>query len=479
MDFPAFHLDYFGNRVLIGTIAVLHVMVNHALAVGAMPLVVAMEWRGMRTGEARWDELAYKVLFVCFIITTTLGAMTGVGIWFSASLVNPNAIASLIRVFFWAWFTEWIIFVTEVSLILAYFLLWKQWTGLKKRMHLRLGVILCIASWLTMAIIVAILGFMMDPGNWQSDRTFWSGVLNPLYLPQLLFRTPLAMVAAGLFVWFLVPFFTQHGEFRERAIRFVSVWVFAWTPLLLAGAVWYRVRIPESMLGNLPVAMGTQLYASWYSELLWVTGAAVGLIFVVSLVGLLKPKWLPRPALAVPFVLVLLLLGQYERVREFIRKPYVIGEYMYANGLRTDDVPLYQRDGLLAHAAYTSSRMITPAGKLTCGRDVFVIACTRCHTTQGVNGIVAKFEDLYGKDKAWDRDAMIAFVENMHGARPYMPPFPGSKDELAAMTDYILHVRETGEKLPGAQEAGVNVPPAQPPVQPGQVVRMAAGTSAE
>ena len=63
---------------------------------------------------------------VAFIITTTIGAMTGVGIWFSASLISPSSIGSLIRVFYWAWFTEWIVFVTEVVLIMIYFLTWKN-----------------------------------------------------------------------------------------------------------------------------------------------------------------------------------------------------------------------------------------------------------------------------------------------------------------------------------------------------------------
>ena len=42
MEFPPFHLDFFGNRMLIGVIAVIHVLINHPLAVGAMPLVTLM-----------------------------------------------------------------------------------------------------------------------------------------------------------------------------------------------------------------------------------------------------------------------------------------------------------------------------------------------------------------------------------------------------------------------------------------------------
>jgi cytochrome bd-type quinol oxidase subunit 1 len=126
MDIPAFHLDFMGNRLLIAIIAILHVLINHSLAVGLIPLVVLLERLGYKLQNPDWDELARKIMFFAFIVTTSLGAMTGVGIWLSASLANPYSIGSLIRVFYWAWFTEWIVFVTEVVLILIYFLSWRR-----------------------------------------------------------------------------------------------------------------------------------------------------------------------------------------------------------------------------------------------------------------------------------------------------------------------------------------------------------------
>jgi hypothetical protein len=48
MDFPIFHLDLMGNRGLIAVIAILHVLINHGLAVGMMPLIAAMEWPHFR-----------------------------------------------------------------------------------------------------------------------------------------------------------------------------------------------------------------------------------------------------------------------------------------------------------------------------------------------------------------------------------------------------------------------------------------------
>src|SRR5690606_26180550 len=216
MDFPMFHLDWLNNRMLIAGIATLHVIINHGLAVGFIPLVTWLEQKGLkRSGtdqitDLEWDEKVYKMMKVAFIITTTIGAMTGVGIWFSAALISPASIGSLIRVFYWAWFTEWLVFVTEVVLILIYFLSWK--TANKslsaKLKHVRFGWSLAVFSWITMAIIVSILGFMMDPGNWNTEKSLINGFTNPIYLPQLLFRTPVAMLLGGVFGMTMTCLFT-------------------------------------------------------------------------------------------------------------------------------------------------------------------------------------------------------------------------------------------------------------------------------
>ena len=45
MDFPLFHLDFMGNRMLVAVIAIIHVIINHALAVGFIPLITFLEFR--------------------------------------------------------------------------------------------------------------------------------------------------------------------------------------------------------------------------------------------------------------------------------------------------------------------------------------------------------------------------------------------------------------------------------------------------
>lgn len=458
MDFPVFHTDFFGNRMLIAAIAILHVVVNHSLAVGAAPLITALEWRAFRQRSEAWDKLAYKILRVCFIITTSVGALTGVGIWFSAALVNPAAIGSLIRVFFMAWLTEWVVFVIEVCLILAYYLTWNTWGQRHKRLHIALGGLLSLSSWLTMAIIVAILGFMMHSGHWGAERSFFAAVFNPIYLPQLAFRTPLAMAAAGLFTLFLIPFLTAGSDpIRGAAIRLVSAWTLLWVPLCVLGGWWYWGVIPDWMQQLHPVALTTMGFGDWYRQVIVLLGISAAVALGVALWGVCFPGHLPRWCLIAPFLLLIGMLGSYERVREFIRKPYVIHDYLYANGVRVADYPLLQEQGILRHATYVTHREVTEQNRFACGQDVFRLSCTRCHTTRGINGVIQKFENLYGREP-WNAEDLKLTIRTMHVSRPYMPPFPGNEAELDALSHYVCGLQAFPVPLPGDQVDGVRMP---------------------
>lgn len=465
-----FHLDWLNDRFLIAAIAILHVFINHGLAVGFIPYITWLEQKGVSMASPNqitnleWDTLVYKKMKVAFIITTTIGAMTGVGIWFSVALVSPASIGSLIRVFYWAWFIEWLVFVTEVVLILIYFLTWKNAnTSLKAKIrHINFGWYLSVFSWITMAIIVAILGFMMDPGNWNNEQTLLNGFTNPIYLPQLLFRTPTAMLVAGVFGMLLTTIFAKKGtEMRSKAIKFAGQWILAWIPLAIIGAVYYWNVMPAAMKENMATAVGSQDFAEYYNLLKYFIIGAASLAIILAGVAVLKPKKIKLAYVIVPCLFVFGFLGIFERVREFIRKPYVIGNYMYSNLLREEDYPLYKRDGILKYATYTSVTEITEENKVEAGKDVFMNLCSRCHTVnpQGVNSIVYVFERMYGFGKPLDEGAMKAYIPNMHNGRTYMPPFAGNEKELDALVAYIKQVQETGESLEGVQSAGVKINP--------------------
>jgi hypothetical protein len=309
-----------------------------------------------------------------------------------------------------------------------------------------------------MAIIVAILGFMMDPGNWLAERTLISGLLNPMYFPQLAFRTTLAMVMGGMTMICLTYLFTRNDfGFRASVLRLVSSWSIAWMLALVFASIWYYQVIPQHMFANIPVAVTTQEFVSWNSSLKWLL--IVGLSFVgwVLWSSVKHPGTVHGAKYIASVLLLFAMLGQFERVREFIRKPFIIGNYMYANGIRVEDYPLLQRDGILQHATYASIRDITDDNKVSAGREVFEQTCTRCHTVNGINSIRSQLKKMYG-DKLWQSDVIAAYIENMHGARYFMPPFPGNKAELNALAVYLSTLQKRATAFNGVQINGIPKP---------------------
>jgi len=466
MDFPLFHLDFMGNRMLVAVVAIIHVIINHGLAVGFAPLVTVLEFTGYQKSKSdpvkgkAWDEMARKLMFIAFIITTTAGALTGVGIWVAASLANPASLGSLIRVFYFAWFSEWIIFVLEVVFIMIYYLTWKKSneSAKNKRRHILFGAWLSIFSWLTMAIIVGILAFMMDPGSWIEKKSLFTGFLNPIYLPQLIFRTPVAMMMAGTIALMITGYvMNKNNSHKPGIMKYISFWILLWMPVAAAGAFLYYWHIPRTMIGNLPVALGTQQFQDWYGSLLTVTLVVIAIGFIIGITGTFSPKRLPKHLLVIPVLASFIFLGTFERLREFIRKPFVIGEYMYANGILVEEYPLYQQTGLLKHTPYSEFSDITEDNKIAAGEAVFTLACSRCHTTHGISSVVRKFERLYGNAVPLDAEAMKAYVKSMHNVRHYMPPFPGNDAELDALTSYVAEQQKRPKKLEGPQIKGVNV----------------------
>lgn len=461
MDFPSFYLDHLaGGRFIIGLIASLHVLINHPLAVGAYPLLAWMEWWAHKNNRPDVDRLAYRITFVVFIVTTTVGAMTGVGIWLSTSLFAPFAIGSLLRVFFWGWFLEWLVFISEVALIMWWFLSWKKAdTPDKKRKHIKIGLALSIMSWITMALIVAVLGFMMKPGEWNQTRAFWDAMTNPLYLPQLGFRTCFAFMTGAVFLWFSAFFYTktQHQLRQWIVYRLSHVVLVALMGTFLFGT-WYWNEIPETMKANSSVALLTQEFMNWHGTFETLLGWTLIAFAFVAIGGLGLSFKIPRWALLIPSFMGIWLLGHFERAREFMRKPWVIGEYMYSNGIHKDELAFLQSEGILKHATYVSHREVTDSNKVECGKDVFMLACSRCHSTTGLNGVIEKFTTMYG-DKEWDTGGIQVFIKGMHQTRTFMPPFPGNDKEAEALAAYIQQLRTTRESLPGIQSAGVVVAP--------------------
>lgn len=95
MDFPVVEFPWLGNGTVIAIIAIIHVIISHGVAIGATTLMVSMEYSGIKHQNEGLVSLARKFSKWVLIITTTVGAITGVGIWFSTTVIQPDSIGSL------------------------------------------------------------------------------------------------------------------------------------------------------------------------------------------------------------------------------------------------------------------------------------------------------------------------------------------------------------------------------------------------
>jgi len=131
-------------------------------------------------------------------------------------------------------------------------------------------------------------------------------------------------------------------------------------------------------------------------------------------------------------------------VREGIRKPFIIYEYMYSNAIRTADSGLLNQEGVLAWAPWTvlavggtSEAELTPEQR---GEALFRAQCLRCHTLDGFNGIKPLI-------KRWPENSIRHALENLHVEQYYMPPFFGPEKDLEELTRYLLSLNQ-GEAAP-------------------------------
>lgn len=434
MVFPVFEMPWLGTRWLIGSVAILHVLINHAAAIGGSLLVVLMERRGHLSGDPRWEALAYRLAFIFFLLTTTVGALSGVGIWFTSMVGAPVAIGSLLRIFFWAWFAEWLVFVLEIGLITAYFLSWHRFKD--KTQHLRLGYMYVAASFLTMVIVTGILGAMMTPGRWLASPDLWQGFFGPTYLPQLLLRSGLALGLAGASGMLLARLLVSP-DFLPEVERFCARFLLAAVPLAFVGGMAYLAVLPDTLRDQIPTALVTSRLVPYVQASYALNGTLALVVLAVAGLGLRRAKAWPAAIAAVPLLAMVLWLGQFERVREFVRKPYLIPGLLYANGIWRADVPRLNREGVLPQARFATVHRATVTNQREAGREIYKLECATCHTIGGINGLQGRLGEL-------DAVAIGQFLGVQHRIHPFMPPFVGTPAEQAALAAYLASLRHEG-----------------------------------
>jgi cytochrome d ubiquinol oxidase subunit I len=446
MDYPIWNVT-FGGGVLIGVIAILHVLVSHFAVGGGIVMAVA-EARLVRRPDPALRALLKRSSLMLILVSTVFGALSGVGIWFVIGLVQPAATSALIHTFVWGWAIEWAFFLLEVVTALAWYATWDR---VRPRTHLLLIVLYAVAAWMSLVIIQGILAFMLTPGRWLETHGFWDGFLNPTYLPGVLFRTGVCLLLAGGYMM-LAALREKDAAARGRLVRMLAGFEVAGILLAVPGLLTWEGVLPADVkglfLGAKPLIAGLGVT---HRLLLWALLASA----LLALLALVLPRLVRWPQAVVALLAAFALLGGYERVREGARKPFVVRGYMFSNGVLVSEIEALNRDGILSKARWAAHDAApTPLSR---GRAVFRAECASCHTLDG-------YLSIRKRTAAADADYLTLLVTALRddGPRwashppqkpdyPFMPPFVGTDEELSDLVTYLdsLKGTRTAEVLRG------------------------------
>jgi mono/diheme cytochrome c family protein len=423
MNYPVWELFYAGGGLPIALMAILHVFVAH-FAIGGGLFLVLTEHKAYRENSESILEYTRKHSKFFMLLTLVFGGLTGVGIWFTISVLSPGATSVLIHNFVFGWATEWVFFVVEIVALFVYFYTFKT---MDRKNHLRVGWIYFIAAWASLFLINGIICFMLTPGQWLETGNFWHGFFNPTFWPSLFFRTFLAIVLAGAF-GFVTATFMQDQEARKKLVRYNAKWLLLPIVFLLLSGWWYLQAVPdparEIILKRSPEIIPYLQTFFWFS----------GLIVLMGLLLYARgARPLQRPLAFVLLAISLVYMGSFEYIREAGRRPYLVYDYMYSNGILKSQKEKINEQGFLQTAKWTEHKTITAENKLEAGKEIFRLQCSSCHSVGGPQNdilpITAKF-GVFGMDSQLDGLGKI---------NDYMPPFMGTRSEREALAQYIVY----------------------------------------
>jgi mono/diheme cytochrome c family protein len=264
----------------------------------------------------------------------------------------------------------------------------------------------------------------------------WDGFFNATYLPSLLLRTFVALALGGL--WALAAGGSSDPTLKSRILKPTALFTLVGVLLAAASGWYYFQSFPpaarELVLGNLK---GATSLAQGFRWAIWGLGAFLvpGLLVLWAFFA---PQTFRRPVALLGLLLACWGFGGFEWIREVARKPFVIRDVMYSNGIRAEQVAGYLRDGFLPQNAwartFAASKGDTDLAK---GEALLRSQCLACHTRDGYRGLKA----LTSSNSEGDNVAFIQALRELDPAlNPYldrMPPFAGTEQEAELLGKYL------------------------------------------
>lgn len=434
--YPFWEVPVWTSGIFIALIATFHILPCH-LATGAFWFNVFIERKALKENRPGLLDFIKRYTLMILIFCFVYGSLTGVGIWFAATVASPRSISALIHNYVWGWATEWVFFILEIVTIYIYYYTLDK---VSPKTHMRIGWIYAWSAWISMVIITGILAFMLSSDSWIRTGGFFDGFFNSTYWPQLFSRTALMLGIAGLYA-IISASGMENEKDRNDVIRSASIWGMAGMVFGGIFSAWFLYKMPDAAKG-----LGLSGGLPYLKNMLYAAVVCYALVFLYMLVaGLLRPQLAGKTLGILMLVVLFLGIGAGEGFREGVRRPYIISQFMYGNQIIAADVPAKAiksekelfKDGFLAHIYFVPDglRTITPENEKAVGHIIARHQCGNCHTFDA-DGKMRALSGLFTRLGMTSKDDIAGWMDAMEGYA-YMPPFLGSEEEKQAVAAFL------------------------------------------
>lgn len=431
MEYPIWLIPGASKGLLMAIVAVIHVFVAQ-FAVGGGIYLVLMERKAHKEGSTILLDWLAKHTYFFLLLTMVFGALTGVAIWFTMSLISPAGTSALIHMFVWLWAIEWVFFLLEiVSLLLYHYSYPLMKTGrITPKLHMAAGYIYAVAGFLSLVMINGIITFMLTPGTGFTESSLSQAFFNPTFLPSLFFRTALCLMLAGMWALFMSSR-VKEKEVQRELVRINSRWVLLPFLALLVTSVWYFMALPPDR--QAAIFRHSADIRPFFLSYGWIMAA----IFLLGLFAYIRAEKMRRPLTVLLLCSGLAFVGSFETMRETGRRPWLLPSYMYASSVRAENAELAKKEGVAAVSGWLrlqpkAASMNEGKNILSSGELIFAQQCATCHAANGPRiNLAPRVAKL---TKAGLRAQIIG-----QGTPPldYMPPFLGNASDVEELVDYL------------------------------------------
>lgn len=447
MHYPWWYIPNLTSPMMIAMIATVHVFVSLYAVGGGIVLASEVSHAYKIDNKSLLDYLRSHTLFFV-LLTVVFGAITGVGIWWTIGLSSPLATESLIHIFVFGWAMEYVFFVIE---IVSAFIFHYYWGRLDPVTHRIIGWIYAVAAYISLVLITGITAFMLDIGNWTPDKGMWAAFFNPQTFPQIVARSGASLLLASLYIFLHAAFKLKNDhQLRSLVENRTSKWAMAGAVLVTIGGAWWYANIPDSAKAALAGASALNILS------ILIFGASAVVFFMLFFGPYRNPGWINPGFAILYFLLGIAATGTGEFIREGVRKPYIVYNYVLGNNVLVSEVPKLQSTGYLNGGVWTRAfidarypHVVGNNGAISdslllalptkdqreVGRVLFQYHCNDCHSERGFSAVAEL-------SRGWSKDMIHTVVTHLHKAHFFMPPWSGTPAEAELLTEYLVSLSQ-------------------------------------